>query len=67
MTKLNEASPFRGFMINGEFVLFERSSPDALGARFLVLPCSEIATLKYTDPLKQSAFEAAGFRGTLSQ
>lgn len=67
VTKLNESSPFKGFMLQSEFVLFERSSPDSLGARFIVLPFDQIATIKYTDPLKQPAFEAAGFAGKLSQ
>lgn len=66
ITQLNEAIAFKGFMLRDEFVLLERLSPDSLGARFVVTPYGEIALVKITDPLKQPAFEAAGFRGALS-
>lgn len=67
VSKLNDSAQFKGFMLQGELVLFERTAPDALGGRFFILPFGEIATLKYTDPLKQVAFEAAGFAGKLTQ
>ncbi|WP_419184574.1 hypothetical protein [Botrimarina mediterranea] len=67
ITKLNEASPFKAFMMRGDFLLLERVSPDSLGGRFIVIPFEEISTVKFTDPLKQPALEAAGFAGQLSQ
>jgi hypothetical protein len=67
ITRLNEASPFKAFMMRGDFLLIERVSPDSLGGRFLVIPFDEISTVKFTDPLKQPALEAAGFKGQLSQ
>lgn len=66
VSQQNETSPFKSFMLRGEFVLFERVSPDSLGGRFVVLPYAEIAAVKFTDPLKQAALEAAGFVGSLS-
>jgi hypothetical protein len=54
-------------MMRGDFLLIERTSPDSLGGRFLVIPFDEISTVKFTDPLKQPALEAAGFEGQLSQ
>jgi hypothetical protein len=66
ITRLNEASPFKAFMMRGDFLLIERVSPDSLGGRFLVIPFDEISTVKFTDPLKQPALEAAGFEGQLS-
>ena len=66
ITRLNEASPFKAFMMRGDFLLIERTSPDSLGGRFLVIPFEEISTVKFTDPLKQPALEAAGFEGQLS-
>lgn len=66
ITRLNDASPFKAFMMRGDFLLIERVSPDSLGGRFLVIPFEEISTVKFTDPLKQPALEAAGFEGQLS-
>lgn len=67
VSKQNEPSPFKSFMLRGSFVLFERISPDSMGGRFLVLPFEEIAAVKFTDPLKQPALEASGFSGALAQ
>ncbi|MEO1497686.1 MAG: hypothetical protein AAFV43_11110 [Planctomycetota bacterium] len=64
---LDEAMPFKGFMTRGETVLLERTNPDTMGARFILVPFSEIASVKFIDPLKQETFEAAGFRGRLSR
>ncbi|TWT99516.1 hypothetical protein Pla108_04580 [Botrimarina colliarenosi] len=54
-------------MIRGQFLLLERTSPDSLGGRFLVIPFDEIAMVKFTDPLTQPVLEAAGFVGHLSK
>lgn len=67
VSQQGEATTFRGFMLRGEMVLLERISPDSLGSRFLLLPFDELAGLKFTDPLKQEVFEAAGFTGKLSR
>ncbi|QDT69204.1 hypothetical protein MalM25_21360 [Planctomycetes bacterium MalM25] len=53
-------------MLRGEFALLERTSPDSMGGRFLLVPFAEMATLKFTDPLKQPVFDSAGFQGKLS-
>lgn len=65
MNNLDEAMPFKGFMVRGDTVLLERTNPDTLGARFLLVPFSEIAVVKFVDPLKQAVFESAGFKGVL--
>lgn len=67
ITQLNEPNPFKAFMLRGNFVLLERTTPDSMGGRFLVLPYAEIATLKFVDPLKQAAFISAGFQGRLTK
>ena len=67
ISRLSEASPFKAFMMRGDFLLLERVSPDSLGGRFLVIPFDEISTVKFTDPLKQPALEAAGFEGQLAK
>jgi hypothetical protein len=53
-------------MVRGEVVLLERTNPDTLGARFLIVPYAEISLVKLIDPLKQELLEAAGFRGKLA-
>ncbi len=65
-TTLNETIPFKGFMISGSALLLERSNPDALGARFIILEFPTIALLKYIDPLKTANFAEMGFEGKLS-
>ena len=66
ITQLNEPIAFKAFMLKGDFVLLERTSPDSMGGRFLLVPYAEIAIVKFTDPLKQPVFDAAGFQGKLS-
>lgn len=67
VTQLNEPCQFKSFMLRGDFVLLERTTPDSMGGRFLVLQYDEIAALKFTDPLKQPALESAGFKGQLAK
>ena len=66
-TVLNENIPFKGFMVAGPMLLLERTNPDSLGARFIMLEYTAINALKYVDPLKTSNFEEMGFKGKLSQ
>ena len=67
LSSLNEATPFKGFMIKDEALLLERANPDSLGARYILLGFDAIAAVKFIDPLKESVFTAAGFTGKLSQ
>jgi hypothetical protein len=64
-SSLNEAIPFKGFMLKGEMLLLERTNPDSLGARFILLPFDAINSIKFVDPLKESTFTAAGYTGKL--
>jgi hypothetical protein len=66
VSTLNEATPFKGFMVQGELLLLERVNPDPLGARFNLMSYEAINCVKLTDPLKESVFTAAGFTGKLS-
>lgn len=66
-TILNENIPFKAFMIAGPMLLLERSNPDSLGARFIMLEYTAINALKYIDPLKAINFEEMGFKGKLTQ
>lgn len=66
-TVLNEHIPFRGFMVKQDAVLLERSNPDSLGARFIILQYEAINALKYIDPIKTESLAELGFTGKLSQ
>ena len=67
VSALNEATPFKGFMIKDDCLLVERTNPDPLGARFALMGFDAIHSVKFIDPLKESVFTAAGFIGKLSQ
>ena len=62
----NEATPFKGFLHNDSVLLLERSIPDSIGTRFVLISYDAIHAVKFTDPLKESVFTAAGYIGTLS-
>jgi hypothetical protein len=63
VSTLNEATPFKSFMVKGDILLLERTNPDAMGARFIVLGYDAIHMVKFVDPLKEEVFASAGFSG----
>jgi hypothetical protein len=67
VSSLNEAIPFKGFMTKGDTVLLERTNPDSLGARIILLPYGEISSVKFVDPLKEATFAAAGYTGKFAK
>jgi hypothetical protein len=67
VTILNETIPFKSFLLKGETLMLERTNPDALGARFIVFGFDAIHMLKLTDPIKESALNAAGYAGQLAK
>ena len=67
LTCLNEAIPFRSFMIKEDVVLLERSNPDSMGARFILIDFASINSVRLTDQLKEPVFAAAGFLGKLAK
>jgi len=67
LTTLNEPMPFKGFMIKEDVLLLERTNPDSLGARFILLSFDVINCVKLTDPLKESVFAGAGFLGKFAK
>lgn len=64
---LDEATPFKGYMIKGDTLLLERTNPDSLGARYILMGFDSISSVKFIDPIKESIFITAGFEGKLSQ
>jgi hypothetical protein len=67
VSTLNEPIPFKSFLTKGETLLLERTNPDPLGTRFIVLAYDAIHLLKLTDPLKESVLNAAGYSGQLAK
>jgi hypothetical protein len=57
--------PFCGFSTKDGLLLIQRSTPDSVGARQLVIPYSEIVALKITEVVAGNAFAEAGFAGEL--
>ena len=64
VTSLNEAMPFRNFWIKDEMLLVERQTPDAMGARFVLLTFEVINVVKFTNPLSADDISGAGFQAT---
>jgi hypothetical protein len=63
---LNEAMPFKGFMVRDELLLLERTNPDPLGVRYIMLGYDAVNSVRMIDPLKESVFTGAGFVGKFS-
>ena len=49
-------------MMTESMLLIERSTPDALGGRQVVIPFANIAALKVIDPVRMEIFGSAGFK-----
>jgi hypothetical protein len=67
LSVLNEATPFKGFMLKDDTLLLERTNPDPLGARYILIGFDAINSVKFIDPMKESVFTGAGFVGKFSQ
>lgn len=67
VTFFNEQIPFQSFMASESMVLFERSAPDALGARMVMIPYGGVQALKIVDVSKPKAFAAMGFEAAPSK
>jgi hypothetical protein len=63
---LNEANPFKSFMLKDDMLLLERTNPDPLGSRYILMSFDTISAVKFIDPIKESIFHAAGFTGKLA-
>jgi hypothetical protein len=63
VTNFGEQIVFTNFMVSEAMLLVERSAPDTMGARQVILPYGQIAGLKITDVVKPRAFVDMGFVG----
>lgn len=62
VSNLNEAMPFRDFWIKDAMLLIERVTPDAMGARFVMLNFEVINSVKFVNPLSATDISGAGFQ-----
>ena len=67
VTSFGEQIPFIGFLVSQSVLLIERGSPDAVGARMVMVPYSEITALKLIEVLGTSDLRPLGFEGELSK
>lgn len=66
-TTLNDLVPFKSFMIADSMLLLERTTPDPMNARYVLLSFDCVASVKLLDSVQEATFTAAGFCGKLSQ
>jgi hypothetical protein len=67
VSTLNEVTPFKSFMLKDDILLLERTNPDPLGSRFILLNFAVIHMVKITEPMTEAVFTKAGFAGHLAK
>jgi hypothetical protein len=67
INSLNESMPFKSFLVREDTLLLERTNPDPLGSRFILLSFDSISSVRFVDPIKESLLNGAGFVGKLAQ
>ena len=61
ITSYDEQILFDGFLVGDELLVINRRTPDASGARRVVLPYTHIQGLKFTEVVKNRALRQMGF------
>lgn len=61
VTSFGEQIPFDSFMPGDKLLIVDRSVPDTIGARKIVIPYTNIAAVKFTDVVKNKVFTPLGF------
>jgi hypothetical protein len=67
ISTLNEAMPFRNFWLKDDMLLLERTNPDAMGGRFLILGFDVIHSIKFIAPLNEAVIDESGFVASSSE
>ena len=67
VSTLNEVTPFKSFLLKDDTLLLERTIPDPLGTRFIVLGFDAIHMVKLTEPFTESVLSGAGYVGQLAK
>jgi hypothetical protein len=66
LTTFGENIPFVSYMIRGDLLLVERKTPDAQGARRVIMRFDAIAAVKILDAIEMPRFETMGFHVPMS-
>ena len=65
VTTFGETIPFSNYMLSGELILVERKTPDALGARRVIMGMDSVQAIKILDAIELARFTAMGFQGVM--
>ncbi len=65
VTTFGEQLPFSNFLTSEAMLFLERTNPDSLGARAMLLPYDAIAAVKMTEVVKAKTLREAGFSGPM--
>jgi hypothetical protein len=63
VTTFGESIPFCSYMLSGDLLLLERKTPDAQGARRVLICFDVINAVKILDAIEMARFTAMGFQG----
>ncbi len=66
VTSQDEQLPFSGFLTHHDLLLLERTTPDSMGARIVILPFENLGGVKLTDVVSPKLFKELGFQGSLA-
>jgi len=62
VTLFGEQIPFSAFLYRDGILFVERTTPDQLGGRAILIPFDQIAAVKFLDVVKTKSLEPYGFR-----
>ncbi|MBL8816707.1 MAG: hypothetical protein JNL58_11805 [Planctomyces sp.] len=62
VTSFSETIPFCNYMLCGDLILLERKTPDASGARRVIIGFDAIQAVKILDAIELARFTAMGFQ-----
>ena len=62
VTRFGETIPFSDFMMNGDLILFSRTTPDAHGVRRAIVNASELVAVKFHEAIELPRFISMGFQ-----
>jgi hypothetical protein len=65
LTKQNENIPFMDFLISNSLLLVDRGTPDAHGARKVVLALDQLAAIKLAGTQPITDFQGMGFQAPM--
>ncbi|MCA9056948.1 MAG: hypothetical protein KDA85_00555 [Planctomycetaceae bacterium] len=65
ISSFGETIPFNNYMLIGDLILLERKTPDASGARRVIMKIEGVQAIKILDAIEMARFTAMGFQGLI--